>query len=116
MYLCTVSKLMLVSYPYILFLLRVTVSDAKSSVPGEETSRKCPTDSCSDDEVQCSVTEDKDRDFELPGMRTKRRRDDDEHSVINLIPDDSKRPRKDLGSINLVTASQASAVVSPQTE
>lgn len=49
-------------------------------------------------------------------MRTKRRRDDDEHSVINLIPDDSKRPRKDLGSINLVTASQASAVVSPQTE
>lgn len=62
-----VSKLMLVSYPYILFLLRVTVSDAKSSVPGEETSRKCPTDSCSDDEVQCSVTEDKNRDFELPG-------------------------------------------------
>lgn len=111
-----VSKLMLVSYPYILFLLRVTVSDAKSSVPGEETSRKCPTDSCSDDEVQCSVTEDKDRDFELPGMRTKRRRDDDEHSVINLIPDDSKRPQKDLGSINLVTASHASAVVSPQTE
>ena len=92
------------------------MSDAKSSVPGEETSRKCSTDSCSDDEVQCSVTEDKDRDFELPGMRTKRRRDDDEHSVINLIPDDSKRPRKDLGSINLVTASQASAVVSPQTE
>lgn len=83
------------------------MSETNSLPHVEKTSAKISTDSSSDDEAQCSVTQNKDTGVKppaegddenprtsTPAAGSKRPGNDDEHPVINLITTRTKRPRE----------------------